>query len=568
MTGRPERFDGQVLTPRTPHSRSGRAEEGRTAIELDELRSGDFDEDPFLTTTPLRQQSESLLHPSERSSLPAGYRSRGDDHDILSRKSSDRAAFALVRRFMYISGSFMICGILAMFMMAFKRSQVEDNLSAMQRPVISYDGYARFPLSGAQYKSECEKLVNYTENGSYWAPSRNGPLDVPHAYDTTEGGQRICSKSITYLLDEQSGFTTDLALIVQVARLAQEQNRTFLVDDSRWNQGKWTDYFMDVRLSQTDPEPGCQAPPPEELVACPRTARHWVISSQTAPFHLGNAFRKAYEDSSARGISRQKPLYDRALRSFATTIRPNAQVGELIHAARSEIASILSLPNVSRSSHSAAPYIGLHIRGGDHKAASSPDHRPSVHLEEYIRIARDTWTRLYPDWPLAVSSTTAVPQEPAHFPSPPITYLASDAPEALRDFVGAFPSSTAIFALDLSTNPDLRALAPQHAYVEEDFVTEDEEERIALTRGMIVDLALLSGLWAINGDVVPGATICTASSNVCQLSAVGLGWNRAFGFDDGVGHEEHDVEDARRRWVTTENQGAAGTVWKGFEMPQ
>ena len=95
------------------------------------------------------------------------------------------------------------------------------------------------------------------------------------------------------------------------------------------------------------------------------------------------------------------------------------------------------------------------------------------------------------------------------FPDPPITYIASDSHAGAHEFASAFPPSTAVFSLDSSTNPDLRALAPQGEYVQEEFNELDEADRIRLTRGMVVDLALLSGLWAWPGEVVPGANICT-----------------------------------------------------------
>ena len=66
----------------------------------------------------------------------------------------------------------------------------------------------------------------------------------------------------------------------------------------------------------------------------------------------------------------------------------------------------------------------------------------------------------------------------------------------------------AIFSLNASANADLRALAPKREYVQSEFEQEPEEERVRLTRGMVVDLAMLSGFWAYPGEAVPGAVVC------------------------------------------------------------
>lgn len=89
VSGRPSRSDYQVLTPRTPHSRAGRAEEAFTEVELEQL--GDDERSDYQTYR--QQQSEPLLAPPLSSSFAAtGYRSKGDD----SRKQESQAKRALL----------------------------------------------------------------------------------------------------------------------------------------------------------------------------------------------------------------------------------------------------------------------------------------------------------------------------------------------------------------------------------------------------------------------------------------------------------------------------------------
>ena len=130
---------------------------------------------------------------------------------------------------------------------------------------------------------------------------------------------------------------------------------------------------------------------------------------------------------------------------------------------------------------------------------------------------RDTWTRLYPNIPIAAHGAA-----PDHFPAPPVAYVATGAPEALRGYVAAHPPATATFALDLSTNSELRALAPKHAFDDANFREVPIGERVSLTRSVIVDLALMAGLWEEDGFVVPGATICLAGCVVPLLSGFAL----------------------------------------------
>ncbi|OCH90049.1 hypothetical protein OBBRIDRAFT_793667 [Obba rivulosa] len=586
VAGSPRRSDYRVLTPRTPHSRAGRAEEGYTEIELEQL---DHEDDSDAT----QQQSRPLLGPNPGSSSPAGYRSRGDDHDILRKYSGPRHALSVVlHKSPLILGSILAGLLLSMIAVSLRKpgaietiwgQKAEEDLDTPvsyvdsvppEGRVISYENYTRFPLTGSEYLRECTNVMGgFMHHMGYWLPPKMGPLDVPHHDAIAGDGHPIaCSSSITYMLDGHVGLAADLALMAQAAGMAREQNRTFFVEDRYWNRGKWSDHFQDVHALEQGPEPGCQPPPPEELVACPRVARHWVISSQTAKYHFGHEFFEEFEDPFSRQLNRQRPIFERARESFAQTIRPNAHNTELIKAARAEMAAILSLtpdsPPQARSADDAAPpsapspYIAIHIRRGDQTAKSWKHHKGYVPLEDYVQAARDTWTRLFAGTPAAAPANP----EPAQFPAPPITYVASDAPEALRGFTGAFPPETALFALATSTRAELRALAPHHEYNQTAFGAEDEEERVRLTRGMVVDFAMLSGLWAEKGEVVPGAVVCTVRSNACKLAALGLGFDRAFGFDDGADHIAGSINEEGRRWVEIDNRDQVVPIWTGFEL--
>ncbi|KAI1793080.1 hypothetical protein LXA43DRAFT_1127471 [Ganoderma leucocontextum] len=642
VTGRPSHSDYRVLTPRTPHSRAGRAEEGFTGVELQAFQDDERND----WRTQQQQQSQPLLS--------SGYRSRGDDSPAA--KDADRPSVKYwiqyaVNKLPLAGGS-----IVAFFLLAFivvsitKPGKLESaflqvpgdflettnpNLAAptSKRPtpsasepqptpptsasghseprpqLISYANYTSFPLSGNEYRAECNKLMGgFMRHGEYWEPPHGGSMDVEHHDDNTnyhlpEGElTKVCSKSITYLLDGHVGLVADLALMAQTAAFARERNRTFLIDDTHWNRGKWSDYFQPVRFLDPGLEPGCRAPPPEELVACPRTA-----SSRTAMYHLGHEFSEGYEDGFGHHMNRFKLIYERARVAFQETIRPNAHTAELIRAARTELFSTLSSPPASPNlgsphepghqpaavrgrdaspgdspqsprSNNPAPYVGVHIRKGDRLPAAIPFyHDGMIPLAKYVAGARQAWVRFYGNASSAPAYLGAAAHESKssedmssgqenRYPAPPVMWLASDSPAAVREFEGSFSAATALFSLNRSANADVRALAPVREYVQTEFEREPLAERVRLTRGMVVDLAMVSGLWAYPGEVVPGAVVCAEGSNVCRVSALGFGFERAFGFDDDGDHYSGDPNTARARWVDVDVEGRIVPAWHAFEL--
>ncbi|THH23128.1 hypothetical protein EUX98_g8050 [Antrodiella citrinella] len=589
VSGRPSQSDYQVLTPRTPHSRAGRAEEAFTEVELDELSLDEVNDYQSYR----QQQSEPLLASSASSSFPAtGYRSKGDDQ--RRKESSAKHVFqAALTNTPLALGSLLAFILLGAVFISLKQPGTLEKyigtsffqpappptpsyVDTVPPPglLISYENYTKFPLTGDQYLQHCDMMMSgfMHHNGGYWHVPPEGSMDVKHHDDVTdyhlpEGGRsRVCQKTLTYQLDGHVGLVADLTLMAQAAAHAREQNRTFFVDDTYWNRGKWTDHFQGVGARQPGPERGCAAPPPQELVACPRSARHWVVNSRTAKYHFGHSFSEAYEDPYAHEVNRLKPIYARSLQSFIQTIRPNAHNARLIRAARAEVASLLSIPHAASketsepedaeallTQHNPDPYIAVHIRRGDRHASVFPYRGSYVPIDHYVTATQDVWSRLY-------SKGLTPKAEATHYPSPPITYVASDSPSAMEEFMNAFSTSTAVFSLESSTDPELRALVSPHEYVQSDFNKTSEEERIRLTRGMIVDFALLGGFWAWEGDVVPGATVCTISSSICKAAAVGLGWDRAFGFGDGSDHTQGKIDNTRKRWVDLDNKGVSAEV--------
>ncbi|KZT27677.1 hypothetical protein NEOLEDRAFT_1110503 [Neolentinus lepideus HHB14362 ss-1] len=565
VTGRSVSDQYQSLTPRTPHSRAGRAEEA-----VDELRLDNGDSE---YRTYQQQQAEPLLRSSASDSFPpTGYRGRGDDEN---RGIEKKATNDFLARIPLYTGCTIAASIFVLFLLSVYRpatiawvigdqdayaSQGSSTPVPSQEATVSdatkyifYENYTQFPLLPTEYAAECSKLMHgfMTHSGTYWNSST---LDVPHHDDHTNyhlpEGERteVCSKTLTYMLDGHVGLLADLALMAQAAGLAREQNRTFLIDDRYWNRGRWTDHFQHVRARQPGPEPGCRAPPPEELVACPRSARHWVLNSRTAKYHLGHPFSEEYEDPYARNLNRLKLIFTRALASFQETIRPNAYTAALIRASRNEMTTYTP-PSIkstlsSTSRNTTEGYIAVHIRRGDRHAHSWQYINSYVPLSDYVQATLSTSTRL-------------------NLTSPFPVYVASDSREAYEDFRTSLAVDTPVFSLWNSENKDLPPLANWKEYVQAEFDRMGEDERKRLTTGMIVDFAMVSGVWSWEGDVVPAATVCTLSSNVCKLAAVGLGWDRAFG---SVDSDSGEIDEDGKRWVEIDLKGTVVPYWTAFEL--
>ncbi|KAF9257092.1 hypothetical protein L218DRAFT_965661 [Marasmius fiardii PR-910] len=544
---------GSQLTPRTPHSRSGRAEEAYGEVEIHDENDDELQEDDARN-----MQNVPLLRSSASDSFPAsGYRGRGDDEPART-KGKELSLKLIASRLPVVIGS-MVAGLLLILVVvsyqkpgtlekymgavAPSAGSSKDSNSTHQHQnhvdpamVISYENYTTFPLKPQEYVAECSKMIGpwMSAHGAYWDIPHMGVKDVVH-----KSGPPVCSSTITYMLGGRVGLVADLALIAQAAALARERNRTFLVDDTYWNRGKWKDHFEDIRQTQPGPEPGCQQPPPEELVACPRLAKHWVITAGTARYHFGHGFHENYEDPYAHSLNRAKPVYEMARESFSTIIKPNAQNTALITTAHKELSSLFD----ERSTD----YIAVHIRRGDNKASAWRYSSPGIQvpIQEFVNAATETWSRLK----LSQSQSSV--------------YVASDSPAAAHQFSEALGKEWKSFSLSQSQDPNLRALASPERYFQNNFEKlYDEEERTRLTRGMIVDLALLSGLWSDGSEIKPQAVVCTIPSSICKISAVGFGWEGAFGQVNEMGDLDHEG----KRWVEIDEKSSIVPLWRAYNL--
>ena len=174
-----------------------------------------------------------------------------------------------------------------------------------------------------------------------------------------------------------------------------------------------------------------------------------------------------------------------ALSSFTQIILPSSRMAALIRKARDEF--------LTDSEDKPSQYLSVHIRRGDRLGMTWKYHDMHLPTRLYVDAALETWRRLNP-----------ADESKALF------YVASDSPAAVEEFLEQLPSNARASSLGWSGDKELRAIASPHSYVQGEFNAMGEEERVRLTKGMVVDFALLTGLWRNENDpdVRPSATVC------------------------------------------------------------
>lgn len=220
----------------------------------------------------------------------------------------------------------------------------------------------------------------------------------------------------------------------------------------------------------------------------------------------------------ASSVHRQRPIYDRAVDSFTSVIRPNTRVQSFIDKARSEL-----LPTPSASS---SGYLAVHMRLGDSRPQSLRYGQQPIPVTEYVTGITQA---------IEVLGIDAQSKQ-----APLIVFAASDSVPAIQELrtlqsqSQASPVAWKVISLSDSAYPELRELAyPRlNGYEQSDWhmggpeasVAADmdmqcsgqwtDEEKLRYMTGTVVDLALLSGLWPTRAtderveSVPPNAVVC------------------------------------------------------------
>lgn len=239
----------QQLTPRTPHSgsRTGRAEQGFAKLQIvEEANDAEDDGGDTYQSAPLLASSSSARFSSSRRITQPLTSTKLNGQKFLNRSAVILST--VISRLPLVAGILTAGILLLLTILSFTRREELHKYVGAKAPnitvstsagpptsplqqehgvhLLSYENYTTFPLYPLQYLAECKKLNSeYMRHGDYWDISITGVIDTAHHDPSATGGNaRVCSSSITYMLDGTVGLTADLALMAQAAALAREVN--------------------------------------------------------------------------------------------------------------------------------------------------------------------------------------------------------------------------------------------------------------------------------------------------------------------------------------------------------
>lgn len=288
---------------------------------------------------------------------------------------------------------------------------VQDAQGQM-RWTVSIPPHWGFPLQPAQYRDIChtsmelatrlrqdaqgrksgnaKKTLRYNQVDEYYMEVKQAEeqgllpasqaIGRPRGFVEDEGiadgipvhGLAICDRSLTYVMEtEDAGFGNSLMRMWMAYGLAQAENRTFFIDDTRWPYGSYKTFFA------PPPTAPCAPPPPSHMLPCPHTAAHLVVSSANLKQTFGHAFTDAYEDATKPRFARQHRIFALAHAGYKAlfTLRPDDAAY-----AEQRARHVYAVPG---------PSIGVHVRHGDKHPLEYQYSKDYIPLSHYVDAARD-----------------------------------------------------------------------------------------------------------------------------------------------------------------------------------
>jgi len=201
-SARPD-LDG--LVPRTPRSRSGRFNEEDLVVPTD--TGEDVDNDGQSDSDPLLGNDNVTEEPPDSPLQSATF------NPLTSATRFSIVGVTIMVFLVFLAG------------VAYRKSEEEEAAydhgvhgGQSNFGVISYENYTEFPLTAKQYRAECRKIhEGGMRHMAYWTDMMVDVLHPPFAPGSDEG---VCTRTVTYMLGSEVGLMGDLALLAQVAALA------------------------------------------------------------------------------------------------------------------------------------------------------------------------------------------------------------------------------------------------------------------------------------------------------------------------------------------------------------
>jgi hypothetical protein len=191
------------------------------------------------------------------------------------------------------------------------------------------------------------KVGKHRLEGNIVGESKDSLLDKP-----------VCQKSMTFVLEsEDAGLGKALMLLWTAYGIAQNEGRSFFIDDSRWAYGGYTDIF------QPPPVQACRPPSRNQMIPCPRQARHLIVSSATAAEIFGTPADDLAASGTASETTAQKTMFSLARQGHDALFRLNREDAEYVESRARELVANRIVPRSKGRQNGLA--IGIHVRRGD-----------------------------------------------------------------------------------------------------------------------------------------------------------------------------------------------------------
>jgi hypothetical protein len=198
------RPDPDGLVPRTPHSRSGRFDEADLGIPTGTSEDADSDGYPIRT-------------------LSWGTTTAQRNHPIYLHSPPTFKPLTNATRFSIIGLTVMLF-LVFLAGVVYRKSEQEEEVydhevhgGHSNFTLISYENYTEFPLTPKQYRAECRKIHTWGDEAYGVLDGYDDGCSASFPFGSDSG---VCKSTVTYMLGSEVGLMGDLALLAQVAALA------------------------------------------------------------------------------------------------------------------------------------------------------------------------------------------------------------------------------------------------------------------------------------------------------------------------------------------------------------
>ncbi|KAK5629936.1 hypothetical protein RRF57_005651 [Xylaria bambusicola] len=393
--------------------------------------------------------------------------------------------------------------------------------------------------------------VREAEKKGIFSGFENKKLATSEIHDGHLVGQRndgvtdmeTCRTSLTFVLETtDAGLGPSLMMLWTAYGLAQKEKRAFFIEDSRWAYGQYTNIF------QSSPVQNCKPPPRHQMLPCPRSAKHLVVSAATAHEIFGSSFNAEYENTKRTDINRERAIYDLARVGYEALFHLNNDDKPYV---RDRVKQLKAQAVVPQGNYNDGTIIGVHVRQGDLHPFEYQYNGAYMPLDQYAQKFRDLIDERH-------NFSTPLGGEDIIAKQHSFMVIASDNPDVYEadEFKGAFRAQEQIkLAGKQHAESAHYEKWVMHKFEEEAFgweggffasmfrhlgrttlhnVEEKEDDssqenfetsedtvrlRELVGRAYVMDLAVLSE--------VSDSIICTMSAMGCRLLAVMMGWDKA-----------------------------------------